>query len=68
MIASLWGPGFAHSDLSGGVWFALPGGVVAALWPGASLVSRVFLSESSLESEKSATYCYLVFGVGLSSL
>ena len=62
------GPSSARSALSGGVWFALLGGGVAALWPGASLVCRVFLSGSSLESEKSATYCSLVFGVGLSSL
>ena len=64
----LRGPGSAHSALSGGVWFAQLGGAVAALWPGASLVCRVFPSESSLENEKSATYCSLVFGVGLSSL
>ena len=64
----LWGPGSAHSAFSGGVCFALLSAGVAALWPRASLVCRVFLSESSFENEKSATYCSLVVGVGFSSL
>ena len=42
----LQGPGSthsAHSALSGSIWPVLLGGGVVALWPGASLVYRVFL-------------------------
>ena len=48
-------------------WLARLGGGVAALWSGASLVCRVFLG-SSLKTERSATYCSLVFRVGLGEL
>ena len=66
----LWplrGPGSARRALLGGVRFARLGGGVAALWSGASLVCRVFLG-SSLKTERSATYCSLVFRVGLGEL
>ena len=38
----LWGPGSTHSALWGGLWSAVLGGGVAALWPGASFVCGVF--------------------------
>lgn len=54
----------ARSALSGGGWFALLRGGLAALWPGESLVCGVFPLGSALEIEQSATYCSLVFRVG----
>ena len=67
MSRPLRGTGSARWALLGGVRFARLGGGVAALWSGASLVCGVFLG-SSLKTERSATYCSLVFRMGLGEL
>ena len=41
-LCGVRGPGSARLALSGGVWFALLGGGVVALRPGASLVCELF--------------------------
>ena len=50
MTEALWGPGSAHLARWGGVWSAVLGGGVAALWPGASLVCGVFPLRNYVET------------------